>query len=570
MLTGELMPKKIYFKFEYQEKALAVFLIISSFIIGLFNEWAGAICSLVFAVMLVIRLSKEGFIKIGINITTITIAVITAGFLVTTIWGVDKYYSFLGFVKFFPIILFGLYLCRIDAKSKEELFSFVPLCGAVMAVVSFVFTQFGILTDYFSVSGRISGFFQYPNTFALFLIIGLMIIAMKERLDWQHAVISAILVAGVFLTGSRTSFIVLIAAIVMLMFVSKNKGFKISVVVFVAAAVAAAGIYFAVTGKYGALGRFLTISASAGTFKGRLLYFKDAVKVIAKHPFGIGYMGYYFAQGSFQSGVYSNEFVHNELLQLLLDIGWIPAVLAVVCLIVNFFDKENSRQSKLIMLVTAVHSMLDFDLQFLTIVFILMLCFNYNKNVKILSFFGAAKAVFCSVVAVVTAFSLYFGASSLFYVAGKSNIAVKICPVNTMAQIDMLKATDNVEQKNIIADKIISVNKNVSNAYSAKALYYYSDGDVEKTIGQKELAIEKNRYFTEEYVDYCSMLISSLQAYSDMQDYESAQYCRDKLLELEEKIDDVNQSTDKIAYELQDKPDLKLPDEYVQIINDLK
>ena len=92
-----------------------------------------------------------------------------------------------------------------------------------------------------------------------------------------------------------------------------RKRLRIPLMLLLAACVAAALLFVAITGNQDTIGRFLTISLESSTLMGRLLYYRDVLPVILKHPFGLGYMGYYYAQGGFQTGVYATKFVHNEL-----------------------------------------------------------------------------------------------------------------------------------------------------------------------------------------------------------------------------------------------------------------
>ena len=50
---------------------------------------------------------------------------------------------------------------------------------------------------------------------------------------------------------------------------------------------------------------------------------------------------YYYLQGSFQTGVYSVLNIHNELMQVLLDVGWIPAALMVMAVVKSFMAKQT-------------------------------------------------------------------------------------------------------------------------------------------------------------------------------------------------------------------------------------
>lgn len=551
----------------FLKNPLGLFLLLGTFAVGLFHEPAGAICSAVLLVMLAVKITRSGKIIIPLSLESIAVAVISFGFLATALWGVDKYYSLLGFVKFLPLALFWLYLGDTTKEERDSCLVYVPLSGVLMTVVSGIATLIKPENVLFAVSGRISGFFQYPNTFALFLIAGIIIVSTRETFGWLHAVTDIVLVFGVFLSGSRTAFIILVLAIIGLLFTAKSKRAKGIVLAGFLLAAAVGGVYFAVTGTRGAIGRFLAISADAGTFLGRLLYYKDALRVIVKHPFGLGYMGYYFSQGSFQHGVYANQFVHNELLQLLLDIGWVPAVLFAVCAIRAIFGKTVEKTNKLLILVILAHSMLDFDMQFLSIDFLLLLCAYRDGNSREIHIPKAALAAGTAVVGIVCAGCVWLSCPQAMYLLSKPETAVKLCPYHTMAQVELLQDTQALYLKKERAETIIKNDKYISNAYSALAYYYYADGDIEKTVEYKKKAILCSRYFTEEYTDYCTMLLSAISQYLDRQDYDSATYCIRELKTLVKTVDEVNASTDALAYRLQEQPDLALPAEYQDAID---
>ena len=78
--------------------------------------------------------------------------------------------------------------------------------------------------------------------------------------------------------------------------------------------------------------RLLRLTLNSSTLNGRILYWYDAVKMIVKNPLGLGYMGYFFMQPQFQTGNYVTKYVHNDILQLVLDAGIVVAVL-FVCLL---------------------------------------------------------------------------------------------------------------------------------------------------------------------------------------------------------------------------------------------
>ena len=86
----------------------------------------------------------------------------------------------------------------------------------------------------------------------------------------------------------------------------------------------------------------------------------------------------------------------------------------------------------------------------------------------------------------------------------------------------------------------------------------------------KEKAIRFNRYSLDEYLDYFDMLNYSISLYAQSGDYESAEYCIDKCLNLAEEIKRVDAGTSKLGRMIDDKPELELPAEYAEFISALK
>ena len=157
----------------------------------------------------------------------------------------------------------------------------------------------------------------------------------------KNLILTAVLMVLVFLTGSRTVFIFLGLTVIAFFFTLKNKKLKRNLLIIFGGMVLVSVAVVFITDSVQTVGRFLTISLESSTFLGRILYYLDALPVILKHPFGLGYYGYYFSQGTFQTGVYSVAFVHNSALQFLLDVGWIPSLLIFFVIGASFFSKKS-------------------------------------------------------------------------------------------------------------------------------------------------------------------------------------------------------------------------------------
>lgn len=315
---------------------------------------------------------------------------------------------------------------------------------------------------------------------------------------WQIIEI-IVLLSGIALTGSRTSFFVLMAVLTGYMVLHKASGIRRILLLLTAGMVVLTGLYVILTGNAANVGRYLTSFTNTSTFLGRLLYDKDALPIILRHPLGLGYMGYYYLQGSFQTGVYSVLHIHNELLQILLDVGWIPAAAGILI------------------------------------------------------------GVNC-----------WLGVVSGFYRWGNYETAAALYPGCTDAWLKMLPQAEDEEEMGRVADRILALNQSVSLAYSAKARLAYAKGDFERMIEHKQKAIALAKYETEEYLDYFDMLYVGVQLYEQAGDEESARFCRQKLLEIPDMMEEILDGTDELAYRIQDKPELELPEKYREMLHSME
>ena len=547
---------------------LTAFLLIGSFLVGLFNEPAGVLCSIVLTIFLILRW-KEKEISLSLNFTTLAVALISFSFLIVALWAKDKYYALLGFCKFFPLLLFYLNISTTTDFDSEKALLFIPYSAALMTVISYIFSKIEATAYLFSVDGRIAGFFQYPNTFALFLILGIVVIAFQKHMHWLYYVLSAVMVFGIFMSGSRTSFVIFVLTVIALMFLSKNKTLKWILIGVSVMLVIAAVIIFLFSSTRGALGRFLSISVNSGTFNARILYAKDALKYVLKHPFGIGYMSYYFTQGSFQTGLYSNRFVHNELLQMMMDIGWIPAIAALACVVKAFLSKEKPLLMKFLLAIILVHSLLEFDFQFLTICFIALICIQQKSSPTVLHFKPATKKVLFGFVCFLCCLGIYFGASSAAFLLEKNEAAVKICPHNTMAQIERLNASNDALERKSIAQTILENNQYIANAYFALEDYYYREGKIKMFSDYALENLRCNRFNSEAYVAYASRLITAAKHFETAGDINRLKMCTSLLLSLEKTIVYTNKQADPLAKYLPENSTLGLSQQTRDEINRL-
>lgn len=530
---------------------------------GTYYEFLACGLSIALFVIFVKGLREEGLQTLVWNCQGMFFLILPLFYLCSTLWAVDRNLAFLGFLKFLPLGIFALLLMQ-RRELSEQLLEDLPFAGTVMTVISFIGSNVPSLASYFLVNGRLAGTFQYPNTFAIFLLIALLYILVKSEIDKIKITEAAVILIGIFSAGSRTVFVMIPFALAAAFFTAKERRnrfliFTIFLAGFFAAAV---GLCLSTDSP---LDRISQISLSDSTFLGRLLYWKDALPVILKHPFGLGYMGYYFMQGSFQTGVYTVTHVHNEFIQLFLDVGWIPGF-AFIGVIFRGFWKTDSGWKRLLLSVLIFHCMMDFDLQYIAVYLILMMLLPWGTG-KERSVPAQILSVLMAVV--VTAALVYFGIGNAVYYFSQGQMK-GFYPENTFGQAEELKQAETVEEMGLAADRILSHNTFFSLAWSAKAEAAYSKGDIQSMMQYKRNAILLARYTMPEYEDYLNKLFTAAEMYRQNGDEESAAICLRECLWVKEQLKRVEKETDSLAWSIDDKPELELSQEYQDFLNQIK
>lgn len=533
---------------------------------GGFNEYVSCALSAVISVLLIIKIARNKSFIVNINATSISVAVIVQFYLISCFYAIDSGMAFVGFLKFLPVLMYMLLLMQ-DKRVKEQLIVLLPYTALALGVLSLVLAFIPATRDYFTVSDRLAGFFQYPNTFALFLLVGELTALSKEKLKPIDIISALLLIILLLFTGSRAVFILAVFSNVLIIFFRKGKKVKIFLGIVVAVLAVAVLLMLPLFNNSEIFSRYFTISFTESTFIGRLLYYFDAFPLILRHPFGLGYMGYYYVQQSIQTGVYSVMFIHNDFLQLLLDVGWIPCLLFVVGIIKSFFRKGNSAGKRIILLTVFLHCLFDFDLQFISMFFILLLFLNYNDG-KQLELKKGAVFVFSFVITGLL--SLYFAVALGLAHFGFNQAADSMFPGNTQNKVDLLIAEDDIVTQNEIADRIISQNEYVQIAYSAKARYAFSQGDFESLISYKNKIFQIAPFSYDEYEDYCYMLIQGIQLYKQAGDEYSTEVCEQQLLKTADRLDRLDDKLSNLGRKIVDQPKTDLPDDIVKYINSLE
>ncbi len=560
-------------------KITLVFILAINAFFGKYPEASGCFSAALLSVVCLYYVIKEKrFAKPDHNM--IGAAAMCVGYLFVTMFAVDRGYALLGFFKFLPYIL-AVFICSslCEGDRKDILYS-VPFIGGLQVLSAVPAYFIPPLKDSFFTYDRFHGGFGYSNAFALFMLCGVIILLIGDiRVKTViRLVLSAVLLAGILISGSRSVFLLLIPVLVIA--VIKNKRLRIPLIAGAGAIILAAGIYGAVSGKFDNIARFLNFSVSESTYFDRLLYYRDALTLILHHPFGLGYRGYQFIVPTVQTGVYSVSFVHCEYLQFILDIGVLPAAVFFVCIFINFF-KAIPLLNKLLFGAVLIHCAVDFDLQFLSILLVLPLIAFYDgivpepkkktsKKNKSQPKQNPLKIPIAAVLAALSLVGLYLGTASAAECVDNCGLAVKLYPGLTMSRIVLLRnSADNADAEKT-ADIIIKRNKYIAYAYDIKARACAGRSDLTQAIGLKNKAISCAPFNNVEYSDKFYILADAISYAGATGDSELMRLACDEMLALPSDMQAALDRVSALGKKITDSPELGLTSEQSDYIMQLK
>lgn len=552
-------------------------IVLTALLFGGFYEFVSCIATAVLGVCLLWLIYKNKRCELYWN-GTLALAVVTAaGYAAALLWAVDRGMALLGVLKYLPLVLFVLVLMQLTVEERTGLLFAVPVSGVLIVGMGILLYWYPTAREFLFMAGRFGGTFQYSNTMALYFLTSIIVVQGKCRFSAKTAAVSAILLLGIFMTGSRSVFVMTL--VVGIIGAWKNKSFRLFDLILLGAATVGGGIYAAISGDFQNFGRFLTISLESSTLTGRVLYWKDALPLIWKHPMGLGYMGYYYSQGEIQTGVYTTLYVHNDLLQTILDIGWIPGIFGVWIFVKNLVSKKLDRTAKSILFVIIMHSLFDFDLQFLSICFICFLVLDYGDDRERIpggkrkgrgDVKGRKRRILSGIAVAGILFSVYFLIPLGAFYAGEYQTACQFYPGHTEAELILLENAQSKEEGELLADSILSRNHKASLAFDAKALASAMENDYGQMERYKEEAVKNNPYDIYEYVDYVSLLSRAVEYYHNHNDDEQTEYYIERILEIPGRLEEMKARTSGLGWKIKDRPELELPDEIEEYILELQ
>lgn len=546
-------------------KALFVILFLFPFFVGGYYVFYSAAVGIVLAVLLLINIFKFKEIKYSASFTFFVLMFMSIMYFVTKFWAVDKSMAVHGFVKFFTAFLFVVTLIQIDKDEQKSLLCSVLLTAVVMTVFTFLmgFTAFGKNRFYDNI-GDLHGTFEYANAFAIYLLVGI-VVALFSDIKLPFKIITFIVcVFGIYKSNSRAVWLVsaFMIVVIIIYFVFKHIDNTKNKVLVVFLGILFAVLVFILLYRFGIVKKAWNYVSTDSSFNERLLYYTDAFHYILKHPFGKGAYAFYFAQSAFQSAYYYAIDVHCDLLQYAIEIGVIPAVLFVAVVVKQLCSRQNSVLQKFVILTIVLHSLVDYDLQFISILFVLLLCFDY-QNIKTIE---VTSKLVPSVIAL--AFVLFYGVISLSafcnYIGDhqKSVYYYK----NTPSLIILMQSTNDKQSGYVLAQEILKRNDSVYEPNNVMANIYSADNKYGKAVKQMELVIKKDPRTMQHYRDYIDLLVKASKYYDERGETKKSQIYIDKIACVDDMVSDLKSHTSKRGILYGRKQNFEIGKKYKKII----
>ena len=535
--------------------ALEWILLLSPFLLGTFFPWTAAILSVSLSILLLLMRRDPGLCRTESPVFLAASAIVLF-LLLGGLWGTDHGMALIAVVQFLPMPLFVLALEQFEPQERNRLFRSIPYAACAMVLLSLLLSRIVRTEGWFLVSGRQAGFFQYPNTYALYLLLAAVLLLFDENKRLQHILMLLILLSGIALSGSRTVFVLLLGVLVYWLFWEKSRTLRLWVAGGTVLLLGAGILYALLTGSRAGFGRFLSISLSSSEFLGRLLYARDALPVILKHPLGLGYLGYFWTQGSFQTGVYQVMHIHNELLQLLLDVGWIPTGLFLYALVKSLRSPLSDIRRRVFLLTLCLHSLFDFDTQFLAVAMLLLLAMDVEPKGQPVQKQTLLPALILTVGMVL---SLWIGSASFQYYLRHNDKAAEIYPGYTMALVNSLYESAN-EAEESLNGRILRLNDSVAAVYDRQAAESFRSGDYPAMVEQKRTVIRLSRYSLREYLEYFELLRSAYESSARQGDENTSAWCLQHIREIPGMMNAVRDQTSSLGWKIKDQPNLRLPE----------
>lgn len=295
------------------------------------------------------------------------------------------------------------------------------------------------------------------------------------------------------------------------------------------------------------LQRMQAITLSSVTLNGRLLYYADGLRMLLKHPLGVGRGGYLYIQAAEQTGIYTAHHIHNEYLQSALDGGILCGLLMAVLAVALLLRRGAKPRERAVCFAACAHAFIDFDFQFTAVVLLLLLCGSGGRTRTYQISKRTPTALVCSTLALVFA---YFSITYYLDLMQKPIAAYAMFPADLSLAENRLQNFPTAEASEPLADKILQSTDLSMIAWDCKYTLAVQRDDWPAMVESKYHYLKLRRYDGEVYGDFIDLLE---QACLKCSPEELSKYL-DAAGEVKKMLKEVVERTSPIAYRVTDEP----------------
>lgn len=463
-----------------------------------------------------------------------------------------------GVLRWLAALLFCLYAACYTAGERALVLDGLALLGAAMAAVSILFF---LLSGGADANGRMDGFFQYANSYALFLLVCLVLLAGKEkRQSWDWPAM-AVLLVGIALTGSRGVLLLLGCGVLVWSLWQLIRRRRVLPVLLALAALAGLGALAGVLSGGLLLDRLGAITLESSSLNGRLLYYLDGLRLLGERPMGVGRGGYLYVQPLIQTGPYILKSIHNEYLQAALDGGAAAGVLLAVLAGLCVFRPGLPLRQRAGAALLALHAAIDFDFQFFALLLLLLLC-GLGEGGKTVPLPRRGALAGAGVVAAALAwFSIPYGLSFL----GQSGPAWALWPADLSLAEERLQSCAGLEEAGEVADRILSNTALSMLAWDCKYAQAAAEADYPSMASCRYSYLVLNPYRPEVYESMADLLENAC-----MQDSENKEIYQTLAEYTRERLEEVMERTSPLAGRIADRPDFSFAPALIDRLKNLE
>ena len=468
-------------------------------IYGGYYTFSVLLCGVCLSVLLLVKALQEKHISLPVDAAGWCLYGICLCNLLSIPLAVSPGMAFVGLLRILVGALFYIYAQSYTTERKNRILNSIAYEGVLLSFLS-ILSYFLTEND---LNGRLDGVFQYANTWAQYQMVCLILLGMKENRRSVDYILMPVLLIGVFLTGSRSA-ILLMTAIAIgggILYAIRSK--KVISLVAAAAFLLLSGVAASLLSGGMVLKRISQITVSSSSLNGRLLYWKDGLEILKKHPLGIGYGGYQYQQATVQTGIYTVRYIHNEYLQAAMDGGIIAGLLLLALVCSLFLKKTNTKRERVVILAIAVHSFCDFDLQFSAILLLLLFCGSgENRNTT----FRPHKAAVWLICGIVSLFFLYFSVVYYCDYRGQYEISYHLYPADLELAEEYFMFAPSAEVAEEVADRIIAKTDLSAVAWQFRFKTMTQRRDMEKAMAAGYRLLLLSRYEKNAWVEFTELL----------------------------------------------------------------